>query len=371
MLFSARKALTLSFLLAFGIAAGAAAETAPSPKGDVAQVRYQGGEQYMVTLNTLHMGTVINIKTYAKKSEDAHRFADRADELATKYDDLFTVHRDSPLNEVNRLSGQKVAVPGEIADLVRRSVAVAALTDGAFEPTIGRLVNVWRIGFGGEHVPTSEAIKEAVKTVDYRQVKVGELDNGEAYVQIAPGQSLDLGGIAKGYIGTRMQEELKAEGLARGVLSLGGNVVAIGTRPDGKPWKIGLQHPEEERNAYFGYVEATDESVITSGAYERYFVENGKRYGHILDPKTGQPVKTDVVSVSIVDSDGARADALCTAFFGIGWDRSIELLKKHPEMKVILLNGDMKSVAVTPAAKAVFVLTDKAMTVTEITPQTK
>ncbi len=367
-MFSLRKTvlLGLSLLVLSSGELMAAQESAPKSNAEVTAVQSDGEERYVVTLNTLHMGTVINIKTFGKSSEEARRLADRADELATEYDDLLTVHRDSPLNDVNHHAGEKIPVPAEIADLVRRSLAVAKLSDGAFEPTIGALVNVWKIGFGGEHVPSSEAIRAAVKTIDYRRVQVGKLDDGQDYVQVGEGQSLDLGGIAKGYIGERMQEELKREGLTRGILSLGGNVVAIGERQDGTPWRIGLQHPQEDRNAYFGYVLARDESVITSGAYERYFIENGKRYGHILDPKSGQPVKTDVVSVSIVDKDGAQADALCTAFFGMGWERSIAFLKAHAGMKVVLLNADMKTVAVTPAAKPIFVLTDKDMTVRTI-----
>ena len=336
--------------------------TSEPNEANVATIQSEGENRFAVTLNTMHMGTIINIKTYGKTSEEAQRFAQKADELAGEYDDLLTVHRGSPLNQVNVHSGEKVPVPAKIAELVRRSVELAAESDGAFEPTIGALVNIWKIGFGGEHVPSSEAIREAVKSIDYRKVIVGKLDDGQDYVQIAKGQSLDLGGSAKGYIGQKMQEELEKEGMTQGVLSLGGNIITMGMRPDGTPWRIGLQHPEEERNAYFGYMLSSDESVITSGAYERYFVENGKRYGHILDAKTGQPVKTDVASVSIASRDGTEADGLCTAFFAMGWEKAMDFLKKRPDLKVVLLNADMKTIALTPAAKKVFVLTDKEMT---------
>lgn len=336
--------------------------TSEPNEANVATIQSEGENRFAVTLNTMHMGTIINIKTYGKTSEEAQRFAQKADELAGEYDDLLTVHRGSPLNQVNVHSGEKVPVPAKIAELVRRSVGLAAESDGAFEPTIGALVNIWKIGFGGEHVPSSEAIREAVKSIDYRKVIVGKLDDGQDYVQIAKGQSLDLGGSAKGYIGQKMQEELEKEGMTQGVLSLGGNIITMGMRPDGTPWRIGLQHPEEERNAYFGYMLSSDESVITSGAYERYFVENGKRYGHILDAKTGQPVKTDVASVSIASRDGTEADGLCTAFFAMGWEKAMDFLKKRPDLKVVLLNADMKTIALTPAAKKVFVLTDKEMT---------
>ncbi len=325
-------------------------------------------EPFVVTLNTLHMGTIINIKTYAQSKEDAQRYAELADELASHYDDLLTVHRESPLNQVNEHAGEKVLVSPEIADLVRRSLNVAKETDGAFEPTIGSLVNVWKIGFGGQHVPDRKAIEQAVAKVDWHKVVVGQLPDGKDYVQIAPGQSLDLGGSAKGFIGTRMQEQLVAAGLKRGIISLGGNIVAIGMRPDKTPWRIGLQQPQLERNAYFGYVLAENESVITSGAYERYFEENGHRYGHILDPKTGNPVKTDVASVSIVDKDGTRADALCTAIFSMGWDRAIAFLKAHPDVRAVVLRSDMKTVAVAASLEKRFVLTDSTMLEETINP---
>ena len=134
----------------------------------------------------------------------------------------------------------------------------------------------------------------------------------------------------------------------------------------GKPWRIGLQRPDRERGSYFAVVLAEDESVITSGAYERNFTKNGKRYGHILSARTGRPVDTDLASVSIIDRDGARADALCTAFFAMGWERSSAFLKAHPDVKAVLLSKDLKRCAVSAALADRITLADKTITLETI-----
>ena len=183
-------------------------------------------------------------------------------------------------------------------------------------------------------------------------------------MQIAKGQSIDMGAIAKGFIGQRLSDILKHEGMTRGVLDLGGNIVAVGEKSDGRPWRIGIQHPAESRGGYFAVASVKDESVITSGAYERYFEENGKRYSHIQDPKTGRPAKTDISSVTIIDRDGARADALCTALFAMGWDRAEAFLRTHPELKALVMHADMKQAVMTPAAASSVTSADPSVKLT-------
>lgn len=318
------KTSLTAVLLALGLSSAAPILSAEGGVAEAPQTAEP--REYALERHTLHMGTLINAKLFGATPEAVKHYAIVFEDKVTDYDDLMSVHKDTPLNEVNRRAGEPVEVPCEIADMTKQALAIADETNGAFEPMIGPVVNLWKIGFGGEHVPSDEAIAEAVSKVDRSKVRVWR-EGGRCMMQIAKGQSIDMGAIAKGFIGQRLSDILKHEGMTRGVLDLGGNIVAVGEKSDGRPWRIGIQHPAESRGGYFAVASVKDESVITSGAYERYFEENGKRYSHILDPKTGRPAKTDISSVTIIDRDGARADALCTALFAMGWDRAEAFLR--------------------------------------------
>lgn len=356
------KTSLTAVLLALGLGI---AWPAFSAEGSAATEASQAQEpqEYALERHTLHMGTLINAKLFGATPEAVKHYAIVFEDKVTAYDDLMSVHKATPLNEVNRRAGEPVEVPCEIADMTRQALAIADETDGAFEPMIGPVVNLWKIGFGGEHVPSDEAIAEAVAKVDRSKVRVWK-DGDRCRMQIAKGQSIDMGAIAKGFIGQRLSDILKHEGMPRGVLDLGGNIVAVGEKAEGRPWRIGIQHPAQSRGGYFAVASVRDESVITSGAYERYFEENGKRYSHILDPKTGRPAKTDISSVTIIDRDGARADALCTALFAMGWDRAEAFLRSHPELKALLMHADMEHAVMTPAAASSVTSSDPSVKLT-------
>lgn len=296
------------------------------------------------------MGTVVSAKLLGKTPEDVKRYAGLVESEVKRYDDMMSVHKETPLNEVNRRAGEAVPVTPEIAEMSRMALEIADETGSAFEPMIGPLVNLWKIGFGGNEVPSDEAIKRAIELVDHRKVRVWE-ENGQWFMQIGKGQNVDMGAIAKGYIGQKLAEKLVEAGATHGLLDLGGNVVAIGEKFPGQPWRIGLQSPDKERGSYFAVISAANESVITSGAYERNFEKNGRRYGHILSPATGRPVTTDIASVTIVDSHGARADALCTALFAMGWDRAEAFLRAHPEVHAVLLKENLEDALVSEALR--------------------
>ena len=332
-------------------------QTAPSHTMAVAS------PEYMLSRHTLHMGTLVSVKVFAKTPEDVKRLAAYLDDEVAVYEDMLSVHKSTPLNEVNRRAGEAVEVPEEVAQMSQQALEIASETDGMFEPMIGPVVNLWKIGFEGAHVPSEADIAHAVEKVDRSQVRIWQ-ENDRWFMRIGVGQSIDMGAIAKGYIGTRLAEKLQQQGMTRGILDLGGNVVTIGSRAEGEPWKIGIQHPSQERGGYFAVVRAADESVVTSGAYERYFEENGRRYSHILDPKTGRPAKTDIASVTIIHRDGARADALCTALFAMGWDRASDFLRSRPDLKAIVMHADMTTIVMTPPAASVVTPADSSVKLT-------
>lgn len=319
-------------------------------------------EEYELPWMSLHMGTIISGKVYGSSEEEVLKLRQMVEDEIVRYEDMMSVHKVTALNEVNARSGEWVTVPQEVAEMTREALEVAKDSNQAFDPTIGPVVNLWKIGFGGDTVPSNEAIQKAVQAVDYRKVEVRETSDGWQ-IRVAPGQNLDMGGIAKGYIGQKLAELLRSQGAKHALLDLGGNVVTLGGKSEGRPWRVGLQRPDQARNTYFAVINAKDVSVITSGAYERYFEKEGKRYGHILSAKTGCPVLTDIASVSIVDVNGARADAWCTALFAMGWSKAISYLSENDDILAVVLHSDLKRVFVSEDLKESMMLSDNSMIV--------
>lgn len=322
------------------------AAAAAAPQGAT-----EATEEYELTTTTLHMGTLVRARLFGRTPEEVKRFAELVESEVRRFDDMMSVHRRTPLNDVNDHAGEAVRVTPEIAEMTRKALGIADETEGAFEPMIGPLVNLWKIGFGGDSVPEDAAIEAALRLVDHRNVRVWQESSGDWYMRIGPKQNIDMGAIAKGYIGEKLAERLREAGAGHALLDLGGNIVAVGGKSPETPWRIGLQSPDKSRGAFFAVLSARDESVITSGAYERNFEKDGKRYGHILSVKTGRPVATDVASVTIVDADGARADALCTALFAMGWEGAEAFLRKHPDVHAVLLRDDLRETLVSEALR--------------------
>lgn len=348
-------------VMAFCLACGGVS-TVQATDTQAAQAQVQK-EEYELPWMSLHMGTIISGKVFGSSEEEVLKLRQMVEDEIVRYEDMMSVHKKTALNEVNDRSGEWVSVPKEVAEMTREALEVARDSNQAFEPTIGPVVNLWKIGFGGDSVPSDEAIQKAVRSVDYRKVVVRETSDGWQ-IRVAPGQNLDMGGIAKGYIGQKLAELLRSQGAEHALLDLGGNVVTLGGKSEDRPWRVGLQRPDQARNTYFAVVNAKDVSVITSGAYERYFEKGGKRYGHILSAKTGRPVLTDIASVSIVDANGAKADAWCTALFAMGWDTATAYLSSHKDIRAVLMHSDLKRVFASEALRPILTVTDKTLSVT-------
>ena len=161
---------------------------------------------------------------------------------------------------------------------------------------------------------------------------------------------------------------LKDHGCRDALLSFGGNVIGCGTNAENKPWNVGLQSPDKERGNFFAVAPLDDTSIVTSGDYEKFFVENGVKYSHILDPKTGKPVPATLSSVTIIDKNSAQADALCTALFVMGWDGAVKFLQEHPDLPAVLVDESVKKAAITKSAESLVRVTDPALK-TAIIPQ--
>ena len=310
------------------------------------------------------MGTLVQGTIVAKDKPTADALTDRYENLISGYETLFTVHGEGPMQDVNRHPGKWLATDCRVAQLMESAKTIARESDGAFDPTIGPVVNVWKIGFGGDSVPSDAAIDEARKHVDWRRIetKLVPDETGYCRVKIGEGQNIDLGAIAKGWIGTAAAKELQKAGAESGILDLGGNIVLMGSGEGGRNWRVGVQDPRKERNEMLAVIETPgDVSVITSGDYERYFMKDGKRYGHILSGATGRPVPLSFSSVTIVDADGAKADGWCTALFAMGKEKALEFLGRRPDIEAFLLSGDEKEAWVSEALAPRLSLTDETI----------
>lgn len=229
----------------------------------------------------------------------------------------------SPLAEVNARAGEAVPVPEDLRAVVKRGLALGRLTDGAFDVTWAALWGLWDFTSGAGRVPAAGAIANRVALVDYRRVVV---DDAAGTVRLpAPGMKIGLGGIAKGWALDQAAAALRARGVRDFTLSAGGQVYAAGQRGD-RPWRVGIRDPRGEADDWFAAVEARDVSVSTSGDYERFFLVDGVRYHHILDPRTGAPAR-GLRSATVVCRDATLADALSTSVMVLGAVRGLALIE--------------------------------------------
>jgi thiamine biosynthesis lipoprotein len=246
----------------------------------------------------------------------------------------------SPLSAVNRAAGKAaVAVPTDLRALLRRGLALGNETGGAFDITWAALWGLWDFRSASPRIPGQAEVARRVALVDYRRVVV---DDGAGTVRLPlEGMMLGLGGIAKGYALDRAAEALRARGVHDFLISGGGQVMAGGRR-DGRPWRVGIRDPRGSAEDYFAFLDATDLSTSTSGDYESFFVVDGRRYHHILDPRTGFPAAPPdpLRSATVIATDATLADAFSTALIVLGEARGMDLVERTPGVEAVLVDVD-------------------------------
>ena len=264
------------------------------------------------------MDTVMQLRAYGPEAEAALSQAEA--EIYRLEGALSCRDEHAALARLNKAGGG--TADAETAALLQTALTLCEKTGGAYDPALGALSQAWGFSTGAYRVPEQDALAEAMQ-----ESGAGLVQLDGTSVKLTNGAQLDLGGIAKGYAAGRVRAILQDAGVTSAIISLGGNVAAVGTKPDGSAWTVGLQDPDNPE-AYFGTVSIEDACVVTSGAYQRYFEENGVRYHHILDPVTGCPAESGLKSVSVVAKDDTLADALSTALFVMGLDAGAEFQKR-------------------------------------------
>lgn len=262
------------------------------------------------------LGTVITLQVYGDQNK---KILDQSFDLIAGYEDRLTVNRDhSEVMDVNHAAGiHPVQVSASTYNLIKLAVYESKQNFG-FNALIGPVVKLWHIGFKGAHVPKDEEIKDRMLLTDPFKVVLNDSDQS-VFLKMK-GMELDLGGIAKGWIADRIRDLWRAYGVEAGIINLGGNILLVGDSPKriSGQWSIGVQDPKQPRGDNITSVMVPECSAVTSGTYERYLVVNGKKYHHLIDPRTGYPVKTDLAGVTTFTKTSVEAEIECKRLFFAG-----------------------------------------------------
>lgn len=276
---------------------------------------------------------------------------------------LSRTRAESEVSALNDAQGADTEVSFEVWSLLSQAREAAEATSGAFDPTIAPVVSAWGFGEEAYRVPGETELEQLLGTVGYSGITLGE-GQGTYLAALRPEQSIDLGGIAKGYASDCMADIFLDYDIDHGCVNMGGNVMAWGTKEDGSPWRVGVKDPGNT-GSLCGVLELESAYAVTSGGYERYFEEGGKTYHHIIDPATGRPAESDLLSVTIVMDwkaeklngkcgNGTICDALSTALFVMGEAEALEFWRGGTyDFEMILVTADGRVLA-TPGAAAVF-----------------
>lgn len=290
------------------------------------------------------MDTVMQLTAYGPHRQEA---LGNAQAEINALDSLLSVG--NPSSEISRLNATgSIELSTEIALLFSQALSLSQDTEGLFDPTVYPLVKLWGFYDQNYHVPTQQELSQVLAQVDYRRVAF-DADSGT--VTLGLGQSIDLGGIGKGFTSQRVTELMKASGVTSAMLSLGGNIQCLGSKPDGSAWKIGIRDPWSQSGDLYCAVQVRDKAVITSGGYERYFVSDGKTYLHILDPRTGFPAQSGLSSVSIVTSNGTLGDGLSTTLYIMGLEKACDYWRAHADAFDAIFIADDGSLYATSGLK--------------------
>ena len=271
--------------------------------------------------------TYMSVKTYGADLSDAVKAE------TERLESLFSVtDENSEIGVLNRTGA--VDASDETVELICRALEISEVTNGALDITVYPAVKAWGFTTDEYTVPSPGQIENLRKVIDSSKVTV----SGNT-VSLPEGFMIDLGAVAKGYLGDRIRAILKDEGITSAIADLGGNIVTVGSRPDGSPWRVAIRDPNGDGSV--GVIEVTDKNVVTSGSYERFFIdENGVKRWHIIDPVTAEPANGGLLSATIIGNNGVLCDGLSTAVFVMGAEKAEALRKKTGGFDMVLVTAD-------------------------------
>ena len=293
------------------------------------------------------MDTVMDFTIYGESG-----LIDQSESLITSLESLVSVtDADSELYAINQTGSGMLTE--EASSLMEQALEICRRTDGALDLSIYPIVRAWGFTTGSYQVPDEAEIQALLPLVDYRKI---QYDAATGTVTLPEGMEIDLGSVAKGYAGQLAAQMLREHGVQSALLNLGGNVQTVGTKPDGSPWQIGIKDPQGEDAMMVLSVE--DQAVVTSGGYERYFEQDGQTYWHIMDPSTGHPADSGLISVTIVGDEGVVCDGLSTALFVMGLEKAADLWAQSCDFEAVFVTASGE-VYITEGLRDRFALTEQ------------
>lgn len=282
------------------------------------------GEEESASQEVFAMDTVMTVTAYGDNKdqavEDAVTEINRLDSL------LSTGNESSEIAQINANGGGTLSEDG--AYLMKKSIQLNQDTDELFDVAIYPLMQEWGFTSGNYKVPDDSTIQNLLTLTDASNIEYDESTSTVSFKK--EGMAIDFGGIAKGYTSSKIMDIYKEDGITSGLVNLGGNVQVLGSKPDGSDWRVAIQSPDDSEDM-LGVLSVSDCAVITSGGYERYFEEDGKTYHHIIDPRTGYPADSGLISTTVISQDGTLADGLSTSLFIMGKDKAIEFWREHSD----------------------------------------
>lgn len=305
------------------------------------------GQDEVVEKKKMIMGTLVDIKMYDsfRSEEESKDFVDKAFLTMENIDHLMSRFRDdSEVNLINRSKvNEPIEVSGDLLSVINKADELYMITDGAFDITTAPLLRLW--GFyddGAVLVPTDEEIQKTLTLTGQGKMLI---DKEYGFVGFREkGMEIDLSGIAKGFAVDQAINTLKREGVRSALVEAGGDIYCLGSAPGGKPWKVGLKHPR--KNAIMTVLKLKDIAVATSGDYENFKEFGEKRFSHIINPRTGYPVRQSPISVTVLARDCTTADGLATALSVLGSKRGLSLVNQLPDVEAILVLSDKESIKI-------------------------
>ncbi|MEG1591918.1 FAD:protein FMN transferase [Chryseobacterium sp.] len=288
------------------------------------------------------MGSKFEITLVDKDSLSAEKNIDKSINEIRRIENLISEWKpETQISEVNRNAGIKpVKVDSEVFTLTEKGIYFSKLTDGAFDISIVAMDKIWKFDDSMNELPSEESIKNSVKNVGYQNI-ILDKTNSTIFLK-NKGMKIGFGSIGKGYAADKTRELMKGFGIKSGLINASGDISAWGTQSDGKPWAIGINNPfKDDKIAAVLYLK--ENAVTTSGSYEKYAEINGKRYSHIMNPKTGYP-STGLTSVTVVGSNATMANGFSTSIMVLGKKEGLKLIKKFPEYQYLLITDSGKIV---------------------------
>ena len=274
------------------------------------------------------MGSVVEITAFSADVAECQKAINDAFEEIRLVDRLMSSYKpESEISQLNRLAGvNRLKVSPQVIEIIRESKRYSELTGGAFDVTVGPLVELWGFKHKNWRFPDDSEIQKVLQLVDYKNILLDE-ELQTVKLKLA-GMKIGLGAIGKGYAVDSAMGVLKRNGVKSALVNASGSIFALGTKADKTKWTVGIRHPRGNREQIFATLQIENQGVATSGDYENFFVKDGKRYSHLLDPRTGRPVDNGMFSTTIIAPTATEADALSTSVFVMGVDSGLRLIEE-------------------------------------------